>query len=198
MTDLNTDKLAIRELVENSVLYRDAGDWERFATVWHEDGWMNATWFQGPAKDFIKASRQRFDQGINLLHQLGGWTCDIAGSRAISQTKLTINQRATLDGILVDVVCYGRFYDFLEKRASRWGIVKRQPIYEKDRLYPVDPTAVVTLGPKLLSHYPEGYRHLAYVQIKHGFKVKTNLPGLRGTAVEKLYAEGRAWLEGTK
>jgi hypothetical protein len=76
--------------------------------------------------------------------------------------------------------------------------VKRQPIYEKDRLYPVDPTAVVTLGPKLLSHYPEGYRHLAYVQIKHGFKVKPNLPGLRGTAVEKLYAEGRAWLEGTK
>ena len=29
---------AIRELVENWVVWRDAGDWERFRTVWHDDG----------------------------------------------------------------------------------------------------------------------------------------------------------------
>jgi hypothetical protein len=198
MNDLTADKLAIRELVENSVMYRDMGDWDRFATAWHEDGWMNSTWFQGPARDYIEASRKRFDQGITTLHQLGGWTCDIIGARAISQIKITIQQRAMLDGVLVDVVCYGRFYDFLEKRLGSWGIVKRQPIYEKDRLYPVDPTAMVTLGPKLLARYPEGYRHLAYVQTKRGFKVKTNLPGLRGAAVRKLYDEGRAWLSGAE
>ena len=44
------DKLAIREVVENWALWRDAGDWDRFATVWHDDGWMTATWFQGPAR----------------------------------------------------------------------------------------------------------------------------------------------------
>jgi len=137
MNDILADKLAIRELVENWVLYRDAGDWERFATVWHPDGWMTATWFQGPATDFIEASRKLFDAGGNILHTLGGWTCDIVGNRAISQVKMTINQRAPLDGVLVDVVCFGRFYDFLEKRDGRWGIVRRQPIYEKDRLDPV-------------------------------------------------------------
>ena len=141
MNDLSADKLAIREMVENWVLYRDAGDWERFATVWHSDGWMTATWFQGPAKDFIEASRKLFDQGANILHLLGGWTCDVAGKRAISQVKMTINQRAMVDGVLVDVVCFGRFYDFFEKRDGRWGIVRRQPIYEKDRLDPVDPSA---------------------------------------------------------
>ena len=52
---------------------------------------------------------------------------------------MTINQRAEVDGVLVDVVCTGRFYDFLEKREGRWGIVRRQPIYEKDRMDPVDP-----------------------------------------------------------
>jgi hypothetical protein len=194
MNDLTADKLAIREVVENWVLYRDAGDWERFATVWHEDGWMNATWFQGPAKDFIEASRKLFNEGGNILHTLGGWTCDIAGVRAISQVKMTIHQRAPLDGIMVDVMCNGRFYDFFEKREGRWAIVKRQPIYEKDRLTPVDPTAMVTLGPKLLARFPEGYRHLAYLQIKNGFKVKEDMPGLRGSEVEKLYAEGKAWL----
>jgi len=52
---------------------------------------------------------------------------------------MTIHQRAPLDGVMVDVACIGRFYDFMEKRDGRWAIVRRQPIYEKDRLDPVDP-----------------------------------------------------------
>lgn len=198
MTDLTADKLAIREIVENWALWRDAGDWERFATVWHEDGWMTATWLQGPAAKFIQASRQGFEKGVNILHFLGGFTCDIRGHRAIAQTKMTINQRAPLDGVEVDVVCTGRFYDFLEKRSGRWGIVRRQPIYEKDRLDPVNPSATIELDPALLARFPEGYRHLAYLQTRNGFKVtETALPGLRGAAVEKLYGEGKAWLDGS-
>jgi hypothetical protein len=197
MPNATDDKQAIRELVENWALWRDAGDWTRFATVWHDDGWMTATWFQGPAHHFIDASRQGFDRGVHILHFLGGHTCDLAGERAIAQTKMTINQRAEVERVLVDVVCTGRFYDFLEKRGGRWGIVRRQPIYEKDRLDPVDPSAALTLDPALLGRFPEGYRHLAYVQAKNGFAVKDGLPGLRGAAVERLYAEGEAWLRGS-
>jgi len=195
--DLTADKLAIRETVENWAVWRDAGDWERFATVWHSDGWMTATWFQGPAQKFIEVSREGFNKGVSILHFLGGWTCEIVGNRAISQTKMTINQRAPVEGVLVDVVCIGRFFDFFEKRRDRWGIVRRQPIYEKDRLDPVDPSAVLKLDAELLARFPEGYCHLAYLQSKNGFKVKAGLPGLRGPAVEKLYAEGKAWLEGS-
>jgi len=195
--DLNADKQAIREIVDNWVVWRDAGDWENFATVWHSDGWMTATWFQGPAQDFVKVSREGFNRGVTILHFLGGWSCEIVGERAISQTKMTINQRAPVEGVLVDVVCTGRFYDFFEKRDGRWGIVRRQPIYEKDRLDPVDPSAVLKLDTELLESFPEGYRHLAYLQSKNGFKIKTGLPNLRGPAVEKLYAEGKAWLAGS-
>ena len=216
---LDQDQLAIREVIENWALWRDAGDWDRFATVWHEDGWMTATWFQGPASEFIRVSREGFERGVNILHFLGGFTCDVNGSRAVSQTKMTINQRATVDGVLVDVVCTGRFYDFLEKRIpvrltafaeatavkkadttsdqGRWAIVRRQPIYEKDRMDPVDPAASLTLDPERLARFPEGYRHLAYLQSKIGFPVKNNLPGLRGAVVQKLYEEGRAWLAGS-
>ena len=145
------DAAAIRQVVENWVVWRDAGDWERFATVWHADGWMTATWFQGPASRFIEVSREGFERGVNILHALNGWSCDINGTRAISQAKMNIFQRAPLDGVMVDVVCWGRFYDFFEKRDGRWAIVRRQPIYEKDRLDPVDPVggaAARSSGPR--------------------------------------------------
>ena len=199
---MNDDALSIRQLVDNWVLWRDAGDWDRFATVWHDDGWMTATWFQGPARQFIEVSREGFERGVNILHFLGGFTCEVNGSRAVSQTKMTINQRASVDEVLVDVVCTGRFYDFLEKRpptnGGRWGIVRRQPIYEKDRMDPVDPAATLLLDPAHLAQFPGGYRHLAYLQSKNGFRVKLGLPGLRGEAVQKLYAEGAAWLAGSE
>jgi hypothetical protein len=190
------DRLLIRELVENWALWRDAGDWERFATVWHDDGFMMATWFQGPAPDFIRVSREGLQRGVSILHFLGGTTADVAGDRAISQTKMTISQRAELDGVSVDVVCTGRFYDFLERRDGRWGIVLRQPIYEKDRLDPIDPSAKLKLDDELLSQFPDGYRHLAYVQTAAGFDVKRDMPGLVGPEVELLYRRGAAWLDG--
>jgi len=195
---LESDRQAIRKVVEDWVIWRDAGDWERFATVWHDDGWMTATWFQGPAPEFIAASRKAFEAGVNILHTLGGSSCDIAGARAIAQTRMTILQRASLDGVLVDIACTGRFYDFFEQRAGRWAIVRRQPIYEKDRLDAVSPSARVTLDPQLLGRFPEGYQHLAYAQVKSGFTVKDGLPGLRGAAIETLYEEGRAWLAGAR
>jgi hypothetical protein len=195
--DLMNDKLAVREVVENWVLYRDAGDWERFATVWHSDGWMTATWFQGPASKFVEISKEGFNKGVNILHAQGAWTCDIVGMRSISQAKMTILQRAAVDDVICDVACIGRFYDFMEKREGKWGIVRRQPIYEKDRLDPVDPSATLKIDQELLNRFPEGYRHLAYLQTKAGFNVKLGLPGVKGPAVEKLYAEGKAWLAGS-
>jgi hypothetical protein len=196
MGDETTEKLRIRQTVENWVLWRDAGDWERFGTVWHADGWMVATWFQGPANRFIAVSREGFARGVNILHFLGGSTVDLAGKRAIAQTKMQIMQRAEVEGVLCDVVCTGRFYDFFELRHGKWGIVLRQPIYEKDRLDPVDPAAAPALDRKLLEEFPEGYRHLAYLQHKNGFTVKRDMPGLHGPAVQRLYAQGAAWLKG--
>jgi hypothetical protein len=195
------DRLAIRDLVENWAVWRDAGDWERFATVWHEEGWMSATWFQGPARDFMRVSQEGFARGVRILHFLGGTSIDLAGERAVAQTKMTISQRALVHDVLCDVVCTGRFYDFLEKRQDRsglgkWGIVRRQPIYEKDRIDPVDPAAKLQLDQKALAALPEGYRHLAYMQELIGYKVKRDMPGLVGPEVETLYGEGREWLAG--
>ncbi len=196
MTDEILEKLAIRELVENWIVWRDAGDWDRFRTVWHDDGRMMATWFQGTADEFIRVSREGWARGVSILHFLGGMSIEIAAGRGVAQTKMTISQRALVHEVLCDVVCTGRFYDFFEKRGGRWGLVLRQPIYEKDRLDPVDPAATLRLDPQLLGRFPEGYRHLAYLQTNIGCTIKPDMPGLKGAEVEALYARGRSWLAG--
>lgn len=192
------DRLAIRDIVENWVLWRDARQWDRFRTLWHADGAMWATWFQGSYEDFIKVSQEGYDRGARINHMLGGMTIDIAGQRAIAQTKLSIAQRAEVDDVLCDVTCWGRAYDFLEKRDGRWGIVLRRHIYEKDRLDPVDPAARLALDRTLLAQFPEGYRHLAYLQSKLGYPIKADLPGLEGPALDALYARGATWLDGKR
>jgi hypothetical protein len=187
---------AIRELVESWAVWRDAGDWERLRTVWHDDGRMLATWFQGSADGFIEANRQGWARGVRILHFLGGSSIDVAGVRAVSQTKMTISQRAAVHDVVCDVVCTGRFYDFFECRGGRWGLVLRQPIYEKDRLDPVDPSARIALDPAVLERFPEGYRHLAYLQTQVGYAVKPDMPGLEGPGVTALYERGAGWLRG--
>jgi hypothetical protein len=193
-----TDKLAIREVVDNWIVWRDAGDWDRFRTVWHDEGYMMATWFQGPAAAFIKVSIEGWNKGVSILHFQGGTSIDISGNRAIAQTKMTISQRARVDDHPVDVVCTGRFYDFFEKRGDRWAIVLRQPIYEKDRMDVIDPDPArpLILDQSILQQFPEGYRHLAYLQTRIGYNVKKDMPGLKGPEVEALYARGKTWLEG--
>ncbi len=195
---MSRDRELIRDLVENWVIWRDAGDWDRFASVWHDDGVMMATWFQGPASDFIAVSREGFERGVRILHFLGGTSLDLARPRAVAQTKMTITQRAVVHDVECDVVCTGRFYDFLEQREGRWGIVLRQPIYEIDRLTPTSGGPGPELDRELLGRFPTGYRHLAYVQTRIGYDVKRDMPGLTGPEVEDLYRRGARWLAGER
>jgi hypothetical protein len=194
--DATADRIAIRNVVESWALARDSANWDWFREQWHDDGYMMATWFQGPKEDFIRVSQEGYEKGVNILHYTGASQAAVRGTRAISQTRMTIMQRGEVHGVLVDVSCIGRFYDFFEKRAGRWGIVLRQPIYEKDRMDPVRPGATVQLDPDLLARFPEGYRYLAYLQVLVGYPVKPDMPGLRGPWVEALYARGAAWLAG--
>jgi len=190
------DRILLRELIDNWAIWRDAGFWDKFRTVWHDDGRMMATWTQGTADEFIAMNKESWKKGVSILHFLGGFSAEISGDRAITQTKMTISQRGEVHGVLVDVVCTGRFYDFLAKRDGRWGMCLRQPIYEKDRMDPIDPNAKVTLDQEILEGFPVGYRHLAYLQSQVGYPVKRDMPGLKGEEVETLYKTGADWLGG--
>jgi hypothetical protein len=158
---------------------------------------MMATWFQGPFEEFIRVNKEGWNKGVSILHLLGGTSVEIAGARAIAQTKMTISQRAPVHGVVVDVLCTGRFYDFFEKAQRSLGhrlapAVLREGPHGSRRSLENGAT-----GPESSrEQFPEGYRHLAYLQSSLGFKVKTDMPGLRGPEADALYALGKKWLSG--
>ncbi len=205
MTDTTTsrsadaaDRAAIRDIVEAWVVRRDSAQWDELLPLFHDDGVMSATWKQSSAAEFVAGSKANWERGIYAQHFLGGTAINFGADpdRAIAQTKMTISQRAPIHGTVVDVVAIGRFYDFFARRDGRWGIVLRQPIYERDRWDAVVSGEVVKADMAKLAAFPDGFRHLAYLQTEAGMAVKTDMPGRIGPVLDALYARGAAWLAG--
>ncbi len=196
MPTLLRHELEILRLIDGWAMWRDSFDWERLRSVWHDDGRMVTMWWQGPRDEFIRLCREGAERGAKVSHFLGGSVVDVLGHRAVAQTKARIGQRALVDGVLCDVEATARFYDFFECRDGEWGLVLRQPIYEHDRLSPVNPAETVGLDRALLDTFPEEYRHLAYVQARMGFHIDLNMPGPTGSRADALYASGARWLRG--
>jgi len=190
-----TDIMEIRDLIERWAVYRDSFLWEKFRTVWHDDGVMTATWTTGHYEDFIKITQEGAKHGLNIMHILGGSAIEVNEHRAVAMTKFMILQRAVVEGVLCDVTCYARHYDLWEKRDGRWGLVYRETIADKDRIDPVDNTETVLLDKELLEQFPIEYRHLAYLQTKVGYNVNKDCPRLSGgKSLDELYKRGADWL----
>jgi SnoaL-like domain len=191
------DRLAIREVVENWSIYRDNREWERFLTVWHDDGVMMTTWGgKATPQQFVEAATKGFAKGDRMLHIVGGVTSLVEGDRGFAMSKLRIQQRGPVEGVICDVVCIGVNYDFMERRDGRWGLVLRQPVYERDFIDPVDPNQEVELKPELMERRPDGYQRLAYLQEGLGYTIKPDMPTEVGAEREALNAAREAWLQG--
>lgn len=191
---MTSDELKIRSLIERWVICRDGGDFDGLARLWTPTGTMKATWFEGSATAFVAASQVGYAKGVNVTHALHGSLIEVAATRAVAQTKMSITQRVTHDGMVLDVVCTGRFVDWFRKEGGRWGLERRQCVYENDRVVPVVPGPPLRLDARVLEAFPHGYRHLAYFQVQAGLSVAGNLPGRTGAEVEALLNETEAWL----
>lgn len=188
------EKLTITEVVQSWAMYRDIGDWERLRSTVHVDATMTATWYNGSFDGFIEAIQASWRKGSRSQHFVGSTVVDLQGTKAVAQTRMSILVRGKLGDQAVDVTSVGRFFDRVEKRQGVWRIAKRCVIYEKDRMDPVSPQALISLEPALLEKFPEGYRHLAYLQTKAGGEVNPNLPTANGPVLDQLLTQADAWL----
>jgi SnoaL-like domain len=187
--------------------YRDACEWQNFASIFHDDAHVYTTWSgRVHYKDFIESSKAGMDKGAFIMHRCHGVTTDINhdATRAITKMKATITQRFIIDGSEVDAECDCRFCFFFEKADGRWAARFVRHWYEKDKLIPTNPAKVPKLDEDKLSSYPDGYKYLAYCQeTTMGLTVLKDMPGHRhhvgtinGDKHDVLYYQAKEWLEG--
>lgn len=193
-TSAVVERDAIRNVIAEWASARDTGQWEKLRSLYAPHATMQTTWFEGSADEFIERSAKGFGRSARAQHLVGASVIDLRDTRAIAETRITLLLRAALGQAQVDVTCYGRFYDFLESNGSKWRICKRVPIYDKDRVDPVDPADQLDIDHEVLSRFAEGYRHLAYVQSRAGANVTKGLIEPGSVEEQHLYREGAEWL----
>jgi hypothetical protein len=193
MQDL-LDRAAITRAVNDWGLFRDTGRWEALRTLFTPDATMHTTWFVGSADEFVERSIAAAARGAWAQHFIGAATIEIAGDRAIAETRMILMLRAKVADIPVDVTCYGRFHDRFVRIDGNWRIQERVPIYDKDRLEPLEPGRAVPMDPDVLAGFAEGFRHLAYVQSLGGATLSPGLPTRNSPEEARLLAAGTAWL----
>jgi hypothetical protein len=193
------DRSEIIRVVQNWGFWRDDGRWEQLRSAYTPDGLMSTTWSVGTAADFVNhvMNAAKKKGGRRSMHFIGATTVDLNGDKAIAETRMVLLVRGVLQGVEVDVTNYGRTHDRFVRHDGQWRIQVRVPIYERDRMDPVDPAAGVKLDPAELARYPYGYRHLAYLQAAEGARITPDLPTPGSAALARLYAEGRTWLTAT-
>lgn len=194
-TTASIGKQEIKRLLDNWGLWRDTYRWAELRTCYAPDATMVTTWFDGRATDFVEASIRASTSGTLVEHFMGPSTIEINGLRALAETRLMLLVRGELNGVEVDVTCYGRFFDRLVCIDGAWVILERMPIYEKDSLSAVDSRMAVDLDCTRLQTYPLGFRHLAYMQATGGATITMHIPAHNSEAQSSLYAAGKNWLK---
>jgi hypothetical protein len=191
------DRQAILQVVQGWPFWRDNGRWEELRNAYTADGLMTTTWTVSTADDFVNRAKAAFQAPKYLSqHVVGVSTIELNGDRAIGETRMIVMVRGPYMGVEVDVVSWGRTHDRFVREPDQWRIKQRTPIYDRDRLDPVDPNQKVTMDPAELEKYPQGYRRLAVFQASTGLKITPDLPTPGSASIAKLFADGKAWLAG--
>ncbi len=196
MNDASDARAAITRLIQDWGLWRDTCRWQELRDAYAPGATMTTTWFDGAASDFVDASQRMAAGGTLVQHFIGPVSIDVQGPRAIAETRLMLLVRGAVAGVMVDVSCYGRFYDRLVQDGGRWRILSRTPIYEKDTIQPVAPGQRIEIPAGALERYPSGFCHLAWLQASGGATITRDIPAHNSEAQARLYQQGKAWLAG--
>ena len=193
MSNTLQDRQDIADLMTGWI-HRDLAEWDQLLELFHDDGTIEVTWFEGLFSEFVKGSQKMGNSGFSTKHVIGSPVITFNGDRAIVETNaIIIGENASLG-----LGCNGhnRFYDLVEKRDGVWRIVKRQSIYDMGNF--TFPVGVVDIDQATVEKYPREYAALAYLLEKSGFPVKRVFATKFSQQEQEMKAKGKQWLAETK
>jgi SnoaL-like protein len=121
------DRLAIADLMTGWI-HRDLAEWDQLRALFHADGVIEITWFEGKVSDFVDGSTRMGASDIRTKYLVAAPVVTFHGDKAIAET----NAMVIAENVKLRVGCsvHCRFYDEVEKRAGVWKIIKRQAVYD--------------------------------------------------------------------
>ena len=201
MTDLDRkkllDKVAIGHVVADWGIFRDTCRWEELRGTYGANGMMSVSWFEGSADDFVNGCKRMSSATPDPMvthHVISNGHVEVAGDHAVADTRVTILVRLQVDGVLCDVTIIGRFFDLFERAEDGWKIRRREVVYEKDSIAPVDPNERLIVDTEKLATFPEAQRWTGYFLGQRGVALRPDLPIPGSPTLTMLVEGGRAWL----
>ncbi len=185
------DRQQITDLI-TGWMHRDLGEWDQLRDLFHPDGTIEITWFDGPASEFVDGSMRMGASDARTKHLIG--TPVVALNASATKAIVETNAMIIGENVKLNLGCIGhnRFYDRVEKRDGLWKLFRRQSIYDMASF--TFPFGVVEIDQSTVAKYPREYAALAYLLEKSGFPVK-RLFATRGSALEQqMKADGKRWL----
>ena len=184
------DRMDIADLMTGWI-HRDLAQWDDLRALFHPDGEIEVTWFEGKASDFVDASMRMGASDLRTKHLITSPVVAFNGCKAVVETNVVIIG----ENLKLGLGCAGhsRFYDLVEKRGGVWKIVKRQCIYDMGSF--TFPIGIVDIDKAIIARYPSAYAPLAYLLEKSGFPVR-RVFATKGSDLEvQMKKGGQAWLE---
>lgn len=191
MQDLHNDRQQLNDLM-NGWMHRDLGEWAQLRDLFHPDGTIEITWFEGLASEFVEGSMRMGASDLRTKHLIASpaVTFNARGNKAILETNaIIIAENVKLN---IGCECHNRFYDLAEKREGIWRLFRRQSVYDIGTFtFPVGP---VEVDRSIVAKYPREYAPLAYLLEQSGFPLG-RVFATRGSELESaMKAEGQRWL----
>lgn len=193
MSNTLQDRQDIADLMTGWI-HRDLAEWDQLLELFHDDGIIEVTWFEGVFSEFVKGSQKMGGSGFSTKHFIGSPVITFNGDRAIVETNATIiGENASLG---LGCNTHNRFYDWVEKRHGVWRIAKRQSVYDMGSF--TFPLGVVDIDAATVAKYPREYAALAYLLEKSGFPVKRVFATKFSQQEQEMKAKGKQWLSEAK
>jgi hypothetical protein len=185
------DRQQLNDLM-NGWMHRDLGEWDQLRELFHSDGTIEITWFEGLGSDFVNGSMRMGASDLRTKHLIGSpaVTFNEAGDKAILETNaIIVAENVKLN---IGCECHNRFYDLAEKRDGVWKLFHRQSIYDIGTFtFPLGPVAI---DQAVVVKYPREYAALAYLLELSGFHLG-RVFATRGSELElKMKADAKRWL----
>ncbi len=186
-----SDRQQLNDLM-NGWIHRDLGEWAQLRNLFHPDGTIEITWFEGLASDFVNGSMRMGASDLRTKHLIVSpqVTFNAAGNKALLETNAII----IAENVKLNLGCesHNRFYDLAEKRDGDWKLFHRQSIYDMGTF--TFPQGIVEIDPATVAKYPREYAALAYLLEKSGFPLGREF-ATRGSKLEAdMKAAGQHWL----